>query len=417
MTIRFRLAALLVAVIGASLLAAWMVTEQVVLAPLSQEVLRGRMGQSVQAAVRLEQGEDPRAVASDLELSVELRERAPPSGQRWVRRRYRGREILILPGPKTVVAVPLADGHTAIVTHHSEALAPRWRGAASFGLVAFCVALLAIWVAVAATRPLRATTAAMQRIAEGQLNHRLDETGSAELVELARAFNAMADRVESMLRSEQQLMAGVSHELRTPMTRLRLHTELLRDGGGDTKRLDGMEAALEDMDRLLSELLEISRLEIGDRVLELVPVELSTVVERARQRHPLPDHGIVVEGESHQVLADPARLERVLGNLLQNAGKYAPPGSTVWITLGRTTVEVRDEGPGVPEADLPQLFEPFFRGQAARKQKPGVGLGLMLAQLIVRLHGGTVSARNHPAGGLLVRIDLSAAQDVEQPLA
>jgi signal transduction histidine kinase len=218
----------------------------------------------------------------------------------------------------------------------------------------------------------------------------------------------MADRVENILRTEKELMAGISHELRTPLARLRLEIELLRDHEVPEKRLDAMENDLAEVDHLIGELLEMSRLALGERHLVEGEVDLMRVAKEAAERNPLPDHRLIVEGEALPLIGDHDRLVRVIGNLIQNAGKYAPKDTEVRVTIDGRKIVVLDRGSGVPPEDLARLFEPFYRGVRAKSKSTGLGLGLMLSQRIVSLHGGTIEAGNVEGGGLSITIELPA---------
>ncbi|MEM7679345.1 MAG: HAMP domain-containing sensor histidine kinase, partial [Myxococcota bacterium] len=180
-----------------------------------------------------------------------------------------------------------------------------------------------------------------------------------------------------------------------------------RDTDVPARRLDAMETDLQDADDLIGELLELSRLSVGTRQLSEGAVSLDAVVIEAVERTPLPDHQVEVTGQAGSVRGDQARLVRVVRNLLSNAGKYAPKDTIVSVELAPSTITVRDRGQGVPDSELDRLFEPFYRGHRAGSGH-GLGLGLMIAQQVIRLHGGTISARNHPEGGLAVIIKFSA---------
>lgn len=109
-----------------------------------------------------------------------------------------------------------------------------------------------------------------------------------------------------------------------------------------------------------------------------------------------------------RVIGDHERLVRVVSNLIQNAGKYAPPGTEVRVTVSGRRIVVKDRGPGIPPEDLARLFEPFYRGVRAKSKSTGLGLGLMISHRIITLHGGTIAARNAEEGGLIITIDLPA---------
>jgi len=228
---------------------------------------------------------------------------------------------------------------------------------------------------------------------------------------MAGSFNAMASRVQSLVEGQQELMAGVSHELRTPLARLRLHGELLRDQGADPRRIEAMESDIQELDSLVGELLEASRLREGGLALHLEPLEISDWVERALGSEDLGDRPVELSVESSLwIRGDPRRLHRALCNLMSNVRRYTPEESPVQIRAGRDAgaifLEVVDGGSGMSEAALVHLFEPFYREERSRsKATGGLGLGMMLVKRIVEAHGARIVARNGVEGGLVIRIE------------
>lgn len=391
----------------------WFVTSQQVLRPLDSRFEERQLRLAAFVAEDVEAGAAPESLADSLGMKGELAE-APPA---FVTEALAGRSkecraknvqtwrMVVCTSPRDPIAVDTADGWLLL-----SALGPPVFGPPllrSYLLLAFAVSLTAVLIAFSSTRPVRASVSAMERIAEGQLDHRLPPAGG-ELGSVATAFNRMADRVETLLQAERQLMASVSHELRTPLARLRLAVELLRDQGLPEKRLDAMEEDLEELNALIEEQLEASRLAIGDQPLHLGPVDLNAIVDEAIARSPLPKHSVRRVGSGAKLSADGPRLVRAIRNLIQNAGKYTPAGTEIEVCLDGHSVEVRDGGPGVPEEDLPHLFEPFYRSARDKKNRSatGVGLGLMIVSEVLRLHGGAVSAKNRPEGGLSIRLEL-----------
>lgn len=419
MSLRVRLALLLAAAVAGSLFVAWLVTRRAVIQPFAREVLQAHIDQVAYVADELERGANPQELGKRLQLEIKLRDR-PPRFLRRHRRRgpHRGppcamemrgeREIIVCRGRRAPAAVETKVGWV-VVRRDLDVGAPGRRVGWVLLAIAAVVILVAIYAAALVTRPIRASVDAMERMAGGDLSHRLTEAGGRELSEVAHAFNRMADRVDNLLRAERELMAGISHELRTPLARLRLELELLRERDVPEKRLDAMEDDLAEVDRLIGELLETSRLQLGERQLDSNRISLADVVNDAVERRPLPKHDVRVEGEGGEVLGDRVRLVRLVQNLLENAGKYAPRGTTVTVFLDGASVEVRDEGDGVPAEDLPKLFEPFYRGARAKGAATGLGLGLMIAKQVVDLHHGRISARNLDDGGLAIRVDLPSA--------
>ena len=411
MNLSLRLTLLLSGVVAITLVVVWGATRRTILQPFANAVMTTHLDQVAFLADAVEEGEDVRSLAEQMKIDVRLVDRRPRGllrrrrGRMGCRRiQHRMRQMHVCRGPTGPVAVRTEAGWM-IVRRDVEVDDPGERFGLALLLVGLVVFGLSALVASWTLRPVRASVRAMERMAEGDLSFRLPLAGPQEGQDMARAFNALADRVETLLRAERELMAGISHELRTPMTRLRLELELLRDTDASSRRLDAMEADLKEADELISELLEISRLSIGARTLDDDEVDLEEIVREAVQRAALEEHEVKITGQGQSARGDQARLVRVVRNLLSNAGKYAPPGTTVQVDLRGTTVTVLDEGPGVPVSAIGRLFEPFYRGHRAGSGN-GLGLGLMIARQIILLHGGKISAENRPEGGLAVRFEL-----------
>ncbi|MBX2811231.1 MAG: HAMP domain-containing histidine kinase [Myxococcales bacterium] len=433
---RERLALLLGGAVGVSLLLTWSLSHWLVLKPFARDIRQSQMLRVTRLAEEYEQGAtiEELQVRHGLELSISYRLRWRHK-RGWRRRCHReysdDRKLVACFGPGGGIAVTVRPKTIPPHLHSSQRSSthrprPIWLHvhhpvdpeAPMRGLlmVLFTVAVtifaLSAGIATLVSRPIRASITAMNRMAQGDLFHRLPESGTSELKEVGKAFNRMADRIAALLRAERSLIAGISHEIRTPLTRLRLELEMLKNHPAE--RLGAMERDINDIDQLVREVIESSRLSIGEYPLHIGPVDLQHVAEEALSQQPLPDHNIELSGESPPILGDHARLVRVLRNLLDNASKYAPKDTLIKISITPATLQVTDEGPGVAPYELPHLFEPFYR--ASHKQKetvPGYGLGLMIARQIVELHGGTLRAENCAGGGLSVTLQLPVSTDEE----
>ncbi len=307
--------------------------------------------------------------------------------------------------------------HISAADHHAFVFAVLW-----FGLGAM---LVMIAFSVYVTAPLRRMSRSMDRIAAGDLEHRVKVRGRDEGAAMGRSFNAMAERVRGMIVGQKELMAGVSHELRSPLTRMKLALELLREGKGGSERIASLEADVDALNALVEELLLASRIDLGSVPVELEALELeelsrnawTRVAEQAgRQATTLRVH---CADDARQVMADRSLAVRLLGNLFENSVRYAGMGK---ITVSserradRIQVTVADEGPGVDRADLDRLFEPFFRADRSRSRKTGAGgLGLMIVRRAVEAHGGSVRARLGEPQGLAVTFDLPLVVDQIAP--
>lgn len=275
------------------------------------------------------------------------------------------------------------------------------------------------------TRRLERLGATVRQLADGRLDARaqwaLGRGGGDEIQGLARDFNQMADRLQGLVAGQERLIKGVSHELRSPLARMHLLLALARRKVPEAAyaELDRLEVEIDRLGRIVADLLLLPRLaqraELLDEVIDLGGL-LQAVLRDLDWAAPAAADGVSVvwqrpAGES-LVRGRATLLRSVFDNLLENARRHAPAGSTIDVTLGREgacwVTTVRDRGPGVAPADLERIFEPFFRDSDARdRESGGVGLGLALARQVVDAHGGSISARN-AAPGLLLRVALPA---------
>jgi two-component system sensor histidine kinase MprB len=273
-------------------------------------------------------------------------------------------------------------------------------------------AALAAIVAGAALRPVRSLTAAAETVAAtGDLTERVTVSGSDELGRLAGRFNAMLEALEESVGRQRRLVADASHELRTPLTAARTNVDLVREGKlpeDEVRRaLDEASVELYSLTSLVSDLVELARGE--ERKLRIEEVQLDdlvlSAVERAKAR--APEATFVTSLTPVQVNVDPVLVERAVGNLLDNAVKYSPPGAPIEVSVRDGEVIVADQGPGIAEEDLPRIFDRFYRSATARA-KPGAGLGLAIVREAAEAHGGKATAESS-ASGAQFRISLPFA--------
>ncbi len=262
------------------------------------------------------------------------------------------------------------------------------------------------------TLPLRQMAAGARRMAAGDWDVDVTTTSRDEVGELARAFSSMAAELAQVDRQRREVLADVSHELRTPLAALQARLENLVDGveAPDPEVLGAMLRATERLGRLVSQVLDLSRLEAGTAEVEHGPFALAEVLEGAADeaRTLSPGTQLVLEVEPGcKAVGDPERIHQVVANLLENAIRHSPPGGLVRLRArpadrpGMVAVEVADQGPGIPPADAERVFERFHRGTDG-----GSGLGLAIARWIVDLHGGTIRALPGQPSGCLVRVEL-----------
>lgn len=406
MSLRLRLILGIVALVALVLLLAWGVVGRAVLRPFAREVFNDFLDQAVYVAEQVNSGASPDEIGPSMGLSVRRVPGPPPPGRRGERElgEHKGHPIAFPPGPRDQVAVETASGWI-LVRRNLDLDRPRRKVGTSLLVLGVLVVSASLWLSVGITRPVRTATDAMERVAKGDLRHRLPETGAPELATLGRSFNAMADRVDTMLRRERELLAGLSHELRTPLSRLRLQAELLRESGVSPEKITAIEGELDELASLIDEMLTLSRLELGQVPVKLEAIPLHELLHEALGADPLPDHNVKIEGEGGVVLADRALSLRAIANLLSNAARYTPKDSTVTLRADGATLAVLDEGPGVPVGALDRLFEPFYRAEASRsKETGGLGLGLMIVLRAMEAQGGAVKVENRPEGGLAARL-------------
>jgi len=270
---------------------------------------------------------------------------------------------------------------------------------------------LGVGVSRAATRPLgRLTIAAEQVTATGELHHRIEPVADDEPGRLAAAFNAMLSALEASRDAQRQLVADASHELRTPLTSIQANVELLERAHElpPSERADvlaSVRGQLQDLTILVGDLVDLAR--PGEPAHE-PPEDLRLdelvdgAVQRARRHAPATE--FVLMAEPCMVSGSRARLARALGNLLDNAVKWGPPGAPVEVSVSAGQVTVRDYGPGIAQDDLPHVFDRFYRAPAARGL-PGSGLGLAIVKHVADAHGGSVVAE--PAAGRGTRLRLT----------
>lgn len=259
--------------------------------------------------------------------------------------------------------------------------------------------------------PLRVLHAGVERVSAGELSVVVPVTSRDELGALSAAFNAMAARVREMLAARDRLLRDVSHELRSPLTRMKVAFALLPDG--EKKEL--LSADLAEMETMIGELLELERLRDG-RGLELGRHDLAPILRSAAAAFEGAPPGVLLELPDGELAArvDPEKMRTVLRNLLENAVKYAfAESAPVRLSAARDgeaiVLRVRDDGPGIPEADRASLFEPFFRVDRSRSKKTGgYGIGLSICKRIVEAHGGTIALEESPGRGATFAVRLPA---------
>jgi two-component system, OmpR family, sensor histidine kinase MprB len=270
-------------------------------------------------------------------------------------------------------------------------------------LIAGGIALAALLGRLAARHlvaPVTRVTEAARHIAETEdLGGRIEVTSADEVGELAARFNAMLDTLEGSIAAQRQLVADASHELRTPVTALRTNIEVLAESELDpaerARVVADVQAQAEELSELVADLIELARGDEPSPVSEDVRLDalVSEAIDRARRHAPGVEFDAVLEPAVVEGVPD--RLARAVNNLLDNAARH---GRRVEVRTGPAGITVRDDGPGIEPADLPHIFDRFYRGADARG-RPGTGLGLAIVRQVAEQHGGSVSAANAGGGG------------------
>jgi signal transduction histidine kinase len=278
-------------------------------------------------------------------------------------------------------------------------------------------ALVGVFLARGIARPVRQLTTAANELAVGKFDYPLDTTSQDELGDLARAFRRMSSDLQHMLQARTDLVANVSHELRTPLTAIKGLVETLRAGAvEDTAVRDAFLASIEQqtdrLTRLVNDLLILSRADSQALALQMRPTDLTALarscVLQLTPRASAAQVTLKVEGPAITANMDPDRIQQVLVNLLDNAIRFSPPGGTVTISISQTPestrVAVSDQGPGMSEAEQARVFERFYRGDKSRSRQGdgGAGLGLSIAEALVRAHGGEIGIHSQPGHGTSV---------------
>lgn len=297
----------------------------------------------------------------------------------------------------------------------------KHRASRGWGPIALLVAGFVLWaasgrIARRLARPLGELARVAQDLGRGKLDSRVQlgchEDGEVGVV--AEAMNDMASRIQKQLADQRELLATVSHELRTPLARIRLLTEIARDGGDPAHAFDEIDREVVDIDQLVGDLLASSRIDFS----ALTTAELSAeeTARRAVARAGLdPDEIVVIAPEDAglRLSADPTLLARALANLLDNAARHGG-GARRLLVRGvedRVVFEVEDGGPGLAPGEEQRIFEAFYQGNGGPEGAPkkgALGLGLALVRRIAEAHGGSAYAQNRPEGGARIGLEIPA---------
>jgi len=374
------------------------------------------------------------------ERGVEVSGRTPPD---WALRVARGgprvpRDAFMIPAPpvqrdsrassdgkhRYTIVLGLSSGPRVFAGPRGVPITGLMIGVITSGLVCYVLA----WYL---TKPIVRLRAVTRQLANGDLSARTGapatKTGD-EVASLMRDFDAMAERIETLVKAQSRLLNDISHELRSPLARLNVALGLARQRSGaeNTDMLERIELEAIRLNELIAKILTLARLEDGEQQIPETPVSLDELVAsvaedaefEAQARH-CHVQTTIREGD-WAVRGNASLLHSAVENVVRNAIRYTQEGKSVEIELAseeaqngpEAVLRVNDSGPGVPADALEKLFEPFYRLDEARgRLTGGVGLGLAITERAVRFHGGRVCARNRPEGGLQVEIRLPLIAD------
>jgi two-component system sensor histidine kinase BaeS len=427
-----RLALMLSAAVLAVLLVAGLAVNRIVSGSLEQElsaaaqdritVVAGAIGGVDLAAPRAMHGVEVvlRRVANSMRGRVQL---IGPDGEQLVDvgrlRPGASTETISEPipgsGATLLIEVPRADRGVLRVFNLSLVVA---------GLLAImAVAATALFLSGRLTQPLRNVAAAAHRLGQGDLGARAVGGADRESAELAAAFNQMADRVERSEMLRRRAASDMAHDLATPATVLESQLQAMLDGvlPKDRANLEAARASASALGSVIVQLGELASAEAAPLQARPERVEVATLLAEAAQAL----DGLYREREVRlevepippglSVLADPAQLSRALRNVMTNAAQHTPSGRGVRVTATlageRVEIRVADQGPGIPEADLPHVFERFYRSDPSRAGRPGAGagIGLTIARELLAGNGGSIAVEGSGPGGTVMRVSVPRA--------
>ncbi len=255
-------------------------------------------------------------------------------------------------------------------------------------------------------QPVRLLSRGVREIASGNLEYQVPVRQKDELGELTESFNNMKNQLRGMLASREQLLRDVSHELRTPLTRIKVALEFIND----SRAREDIDEEVREIDRMVTEILESERLAHPGGRIEMSDIDITALIDEAAGALAIGAGSILFEGARQPAIVrgDRQRIQIVIRNVLENAVKYSSPAEKPIRVLVRDTedmvqVEIRDQGSGIPEKEIPFLFEPFYRVDTSRSRSTGgYGLGLSICKKIMEAHGGGIEIRSVPGTGTSV---------------
>ncbi len=308
------------------------------------------------------------------------------------------------------IRLPHAGGELMFITSQRNGGHENAGKVLTFMAIAMAIVLAAAYFFIRRVlKPLRTLETGVQKLAAGRLDHRVPQTGSDELRDLAEAFNTMAGRLSDLLDSKEHLLLDMSHELRSPLTRIKVQLEFLKD----EEIREALRADVAEMEAMVTAILEEARLRTSATALEMENTDMTELIRSVAEEFADRSPGVAINAsEQIELTVDREKMRMVLRNLIDNALKHSPEDADpVTISLTRKPdsidITVQDHGEGIPEDALPHLFEPFFRADASRSRKTGgYGLGLSLSKAIIDAHNGQINVTSTRDKGTRVVVTL-----------
>ncbi|MFG2295002.1 ATP-binding protein [Streptomyces sp. NPDC048603] len=363
-------------------------------------------------------------VPRSLQLAVNDRKKVTPANESeyhmyWQRTKPGGNPYLV-GGTRIAGGGPTGYMYKSLATERDDLNALAWSLCIATALALLGSALLAQAAARTVLKPVQRLGDAARRLGEGELDTRLDVSGTDELADLSRTFNKTAEALEKKVadmsareESSRRFVADMSHELRTPLTALTAVTEVLEEEVEDLDPMIAPAVALvvsetRRLNDLVENLMEVTRFDAGTARLVLDDVDVADQVTACIDARAWLDAVELDADRGIMVRLDPRRLDVILANLIGNALKHggSPVRVSIRVSGDWLVIEVKDNGPGIPAEVLPHVFDRFYKASASRPRSDGSGLGLSIALENAHIHGGEITAANSPEGGALFTLRL-----------
>jgi two-component system osmolarity sensor histidine kinase EnvZ len=314
------------------------------------------------------------------------------------------------PGRRIWIKLPVGGQETWMVIHQRRPPPPPPWVLLEWGMIVMVLAISAsVFIILRLRTPLRELSLAARQIGRGEEPPPIDGQGPAEIQELQRSFAQMQTDLKRMENDRALVLAGISHDLRTPLARMRLTAEMLTT---DPPAREGMVSDIEEMDAIINQFLDFARDSAGEAPRA---TNINSVVSSVAEHYGKLNHDVKLAlGPVPDIMLRAMAMRRLITNLVDNALRY---GDDVEVETQRSAddiiIEVKDRGPGIPAADLDRVKQPFTRLDPARSGGAGAGLGLAIADRVVRQHGGALELAPREGGGLIARVRLPVAANTE----